>query len=143
MKRLAAAPAPAPALLLLLLLLLLPCFASALDPPARSPSGGSSGQNGADQEGQGSEPEPEPGQEAEGYVRPPRHYALCFYGLTRSLVWTLPTIEHHIFRLIREAGDKFDIFLHTYHVETLTNPRAGETGEYTHGDDYKLLNVTR
>jgi hypothetical protein len=74
---------------------------------------------------------------------PPRRYALCFYGLTRSLNWTLPTISHHIMAPILKHGHSYDIFIHTYHLRDVVNERANEQGTYTHGDDYKMLEATR
>jgi hypothetical protein len=79
-----------------------------------------------------------------------RRYALCFFGLTRSLNWTIGSIEDHIFAPLDAAADSsdgpvsYDIFLHTYRVATISNHRAEEkAAPYTHLQDYRLLHPTR
>ncbi len=73
-----------------------------------------------------------------------RRYAICFYGILRSMDIVLPTIEHHIFDAIKKAGDEYDVFVHTYSMETYYNPRAKEKKmAYTHNDDFKPLQPTR
>ncbi|KAG5189548.1 hypothetical protein JKP88DRAFT_206063 [Tribonema minus] len=54
-------------------------------------------------------------------------YALCFFGLTRSVQWTIQNIERHIFAPLRSNDTiRYDVFVHTYRMEKLDNPRAGE-----------------
>ena len=42
--------------------------------------------------------------------------AVCFYGLTRSLRWTLPSIRRRLFEVLRQEGMEVDVFVHTYHL---------------------------
>lgn len=46
---------------------------------------------------------------------PPR-IALCFYGLTRSLRWTLPSVKSRVLDVLRDDGMEVDVFVHTYHL---------------------------
>ncbi|KAG5189549.1 hypothetical protein JKP88DRAFT_206066 [Tribonema minus] len=73
-------------------------------------------------------------------------YALCFFGLIRSLQWTLDSIERHILaQLQSNATVRYDVFVHTYRAARLDNPRAGETG-VAHADpiaDVQRLHPTR
>ena len=43
-----------------------------------------------------------------------KHVALAFFGLTRSLKYTLESIERNIFDVLTDSGHTFDILLHTY-----------------------------
>lgn len=43
-----------------------------------------------------------------------RKVAVCFFGLTRSLRWTLPSIEKRLLGVLRDSGMKVEVFLHTY-----------------------------
>ncbi len=75
---------------------------------------------------------------------PRRRYAICFYGIMRTMNITVPTLQHHIFELIKNAGDEYDVFVHTYSMDTYSNARAKEKKTaYTWGDDYKRLQPTR
>jgi hypothetical protein len=71
------------------------------------------------------------------------HYALCVFGLTRSLNWTVHSMEKRIMEPITRAGHTYDIFMHTYAVERLDSPITGEELPYTHANDHHLLNLTR
>ena len=42
--------------------------------------------------------------------------AICFYGLTQSLPYTIDTIRSSIFDPIIEDGISYSVFLHTYTV---------------------------
>jgi hypothetical protein len=56
--------------------------------------------------------------------------AVCFFGLTRSLKYTLPTIQGNLLGPINRAGYAVDVFLHTYNdVAHLNNPRTGENSD--------------
>jgi len=66
--------------------------------------------------------------------------ALCFFGLTRSLKFTLDSIEKCIFDPLKNHGIRYDTFLHTYKMKTpYSNPRAGEKDLILDTDEYKLL----
>ena len=55
-----------------------------------------------------------------------KHVALAFYGLTRSLRYTMPSIRQNVFAPLRAAGYTYDVYLHTYDLPHLTNERSGE-----------------
>jgi hypothetical protein len=66
--------------------------------------------------------------------------AICFFGLTRSLEFTLPSIEKFLFEPLKNHGIRYDIFLHTYKIsEPYSNPRAGEKNLILDANEYKLL----
>lgn len=69
--------------------------------------------------------------------------AICFFGLTRSLQYTLPSIQKYLFEPLKNHGIKYDTYLHTYKIkEPYTNPRAGENHIILDADEYKLLEPT-
>ena len=69
--------------------------------------------------------------------------AVCFFGLTRSLKFTLGSIEKYIFDPLKNHGIHYDTFLHTYKMKTpYSNPRAGEHDIILDADEYKLLEPT-
>jgi hypothetical protein len=69
--------------------------------------------------------------------------AVCFWGLSRSLQYTLPSIEECIFQPLRNVGIEISIFLHTYTLyRPYTNPRAGETGIQLKNTVWKSLQPT-
>jgi len=66
--------------------------------------------------------------------------AVCFFGLTRSLKLTMPSIEKYLLGPLKNHGVKYSVFLHTYKLKTpYTNPRAGESGILLDVNEYKLL----
>lgn len=66
--------------------------------------------------------------------------ALCFFGLTRSLKLTLPSIKKYLFEPLKNHGIKYDVILHTYKLSgSYSNPRAGEKDLILDADEYKLL----
>lgn len=62
--------------------------------------------------------------------------ALCFFGLSRSLKFTLASIEDNILRPLRESGYRPTVFLHTYKDAV----SADEQSKQTQADEWKLLN---
>lgn len=67
--------------------------------------------------------------------------ALCFFGITRSLKYTLPSIEKYIFDSLKEHNISYDIFLHTYSLNWYENRRNREKNiTNIDNDEYKLLN---
>ena len=46
-----------------------------------------------------------------------RRVAVCFFGLTRSLRWTLPGLQRRLLGVLKEAGMAVDVFVHTYALE--------------------------
>lgn len=70
-----------------------------------------------------------------------KHVAICFFGLTRSLKWTLPSIKKYIFGPLNSAKISYDVLLHTYKItESYTSSWSGEKGLKLNNDEYKLLN---
>ncbi len=76
---------------------------------------------------------------------PRRRYAICFYGVTRGTSYiTHPTIKRHIFDAINDAGDDYDVFVHTYSMDTYSNKRTKEDATaYTWGGEYEKLGPTK
>jgi hypothetical protein len=69
--------------------------------------------------------------------------AVCFFGLTRSLEITLPSIKQYLLDPLLNHGIKYDTFLHTYKVKKpYSNPRAGEKNIILDSKEYKLLEPT-
>jgi hypothetical protein len=60
--------------------------------------------------------------------------ALCFFGLSRSLKFTLPSIQDNILRPLRESGYRPTVFLHTYEDAALDEQSKG-----TQADEWRLL----
>lgn len=76
---------------------------------------------------------------------PPRapRYALCFFGLTRSLRYTRSTIVSRVFEKLLEDNAEYDIFLHTYNQNSISNARSGEKNETLNPNEWKLLSPKR
>lgn len=69
--------------------------------------------------------------------------AICFFGLTRSLKITLPSIKQYLFDPLVNHGIKYDTYLHTYKMKTpYSNLRAGEKNIILDSREYKLLEPT-
>jgi hypothetical protein len=56
----------------------------------------------------------------------PVHVAVCFFGLTRSLRYTIDSIRSNILDELAIAGVRYTVFLHTHNVTRVFNPRAKE-----------------
>ena len=66
--------------------------------------------------------------------------ALAFWGLTRSLRITYPTIRQHILDVLKKNNIEYTIFLHTYIVNTpFSNPRNKEYNLSLDNTEYQLL----
>ena len=73
--------------------------------------------------------------------------ALCFWGLTRSLKYTIKSIREHILNVLQKSNEdtsnepiEYTIFLHTYQFKsTYYNPRAKEVGVNLNFNEYKLI----
>lgn len=63
--------------------------------------------------------------------------ALCFYGITRSLRHTLPSIDARAIVPARKAGD-VRIYAHFFRQRRIDHARTGETGELDL-DEHRLL----
>lgn len=62
---------------------------------------------------------------------------LCFFGITRSLTWTAPSIMRNIVEPARQQGP-VRILGHFYTLPHLTNPRSHEDGPISQ-DEHALL----
>lgn len=66
--------------------------------------------------------------------------ALCFWGLTRSLKYTIISIQTKILSQLQENNVEYTIFIHTYKFDDLyNNLHANELNEQLDFDEYKLL----
>lgn len=63
--------------------------------------------------------------------------ALLFFGLTRSLRWTQPSIEANVVGPLREYGVQTDIFLHTY------NDTDDAMSEGTDSSEWRMLHPSK
>jgi hypothetical protein len=76
----------------------------------------------------------------EGTSKP--RVALVFYGLLRSIQYTLPNLQKHIFIPIMESGYEYDIYCHNYTFPAnykYNNHRSHEYNIQLDPDAYKLL----
>lgn len=44
----------------------------------------------------------------------PRKVAVCFFGVARSLRWTLPSVQNRVLNVLTDAGMEVETFVHTY-----------------------------
>ena len=66
--------------------------------------------------------------------------ALCFFGITRSLKFTIQSIEKRIFNVLDKNNIDYDIYLHTYNHNNYENSRTKEKFNDVDNEEYKLLN---
>jgi len=67
--------------------------------------------------------------------------ALAFWGLTRSLKYTIDSINNKIINKLKEHGIQYKIFMHTWIVNSLySNSRSKEYGIMLDNTEYNLLN---
>ena len=67
--------------------------------------------------------------------------AICFFGITRSLKYTINSIEEHIINVLNNNNIEFKTFMHTYQINsTYINKRTKEKCENVDNTEYKLLN---
>lgn len=66
--------------------------------------------------------------------------AVGFFGITRSLKYTIESIEENIFNVFKENNIEYDIFMHTYFLKSYQNNRAKEKKtDKIDNEEYKLL----
>lgn len=66
--------------------------------------------------------------------------ALAFWGITRSLKYTIDSIKEYIFKPLQMENIEYKIFVHTYRMnEMYTNVRAKEKSIRLDNEEYKLL----
>ena len=67
--------------------------------------------------------------------------ALGFWGITRSLKYTIQSIKQYIIHPLQQQNVEFVIYIHTYNVKsTYNNIRTNEFHIQLDNDEYKLLN---
>ena len=65
--------------------------------------------------------------------------ALCFWGITRSLKYTISSLQKNIFKILDDECISYHIYLHTYIVDgEYSNIRTNEKG-FLDNEEYKLL----
>lgn len=64
--------------------------------------------------------------------------AICFYGLTRSLKYTIKNIEQNIFKPLKDANINYDVILHTYDLKHIKSKRSKENNKLD-TNEWKLL----
>jgi hypothetical protein len=68
--------------------------------------------------------------------------AICFFGITRSLKYTLNSIKKNIFEVLKKKNIDYDIYCHTYSIDyNYINYRAKElvSKDNIDNNEYKLL----
>jgi hypothetical protein len=66
--------------------------------------------------------------------------ALAFWGLTRSLKYTIDSINTKILNILKKHNIEYKIFMHTWNVNSIyTNTRSNETNIKLDNEEYKLL----
>lgn len=70
----------------------------------------------------------------------PLRIAVCFFGITRSLSHTLPSIEANLLAPARATGHPVQLYAHFFEQAQIDNPRTGETGALAQGE-HLLLNL--
>jgi len=66
--------------------------------------------------------------------------AILFWGLTRSLKYTIKSIKINVFNVLQENNIDFDIYLHTYKLnKPFNNHRTRERNIKLNFNEYKLL----
>jgi len=69
--------------------------------------------------------------------------AIGFYGITRSLKYTIQSIHENIFNILKLHNINYDIYIHTYYLSNYKNIRTTERINDSDIDnkEYKLLNA--
>ena len=66
--------------------------------------------------------------------------ALCFWGITRSLKYTINSIKKNILQPLKDGNIEYVIFIHTFSFNSdYYNPRANEVNIELDFEEYKLL----
>eukprot|EP00600_Ochromonadales_sp_CCMP1393_P012468 CAMPEP_0175000146 /NCGR_PEP_ID=MMETSP0005-20121125/2433_1 /TAXON_ID=420556 /ORGANISM="Ochromonas sp., Strain CCMP1393" /LENGTH=422 /DNA_ID=CAMNT_0016254923 /DNA_START=370 /DNA_END=1638 /DNA_ORIENTATION=- len=68
------------------------------------------------------------------------HFAICAWGIVRSLRFTINSIHSHCLDPISNAGHTFEIFMHTYKFSgNYHNARSNEVGVTLNFSEWKIL----
>ena len=73
----------------------------------------------------------------------PVHVAVCFFGLTRSLRYTVDSIRSNVLDELALAGIRYTVYLHTHNVTRVFNPRAKEFNVKIDPSIYHLLHPAK
>ena len=65
--------------------------------------------------------------------------ALAFFGITRSLKYTIDSIKKNILEVFKKNNIDCTIFMHTYKLNVYKNPRTGESTDKIDNEEYLLL----
>ena len=68
-----------------------------------------------------------------------KNIAIAFFGITRSLRYTMPSIERNVLVPAKQVGD-VSVYGHFFDLANVINIRSGEMSE-SDPDEYKLLNA--
>jgi hypothetical protein len=77
---------------------------------------------------------------AKGRVKAGLRIAFVFFGITRSLRLTLPSITQHLIEPARSLSADVGLFGHFFTQTSIQNARSKETGDLD-PEEYKLLNL--
>ena len=66
--------------------------------------------------------------------------ALAFFGITRSLKYTIDSIKKNILEVFKKNNIDCTIFMHTYKLNVYKNPRTGESTDKIDNEEY-LINL--
>jgi hypothetical protein len=75
----------------------------------------------------------------ESLCQAPSRVAICFFGLMRSLHYTKQSLHAHVFDILDQHGIAYDIYLHTYNMNSLSNARSREYNVSLNKNEWKLL----
>ena len=77
--------------------------------------------------------------------------AIGFFGITRSLSYTLPSIEKNIYDILKHHNIEYTVFIHTYHLTNFMHlleiskkqPLHSETviGQIIHNHNINVIRV--
>jgi hypothetical protein len=65
--------------------------------------------------------------------------AICFFGLMRSLHYTKQSLQTHVFDILREHEVAFDVFVHTYNLNSISNSRSKEFNISLNTNEWRRL----
>ena len=69
--------------------------------------------------------------------------AIGFFGITRSLKYTIKSINNNIFDILKSNNIDYDTYIHSYILSSYSNIRSRESiedGTTVDNEEYKLLN---
>lgn len=66
--------------------------------------------------------------------------ALAFWGITRSLKYTIGSINTNVLDVLKKNKIEYDIFMHTYKLNNYINKRTNEISNNVDNEEYNLLN---